>query len=172
MRRRYSAAIVAIALVFSALWLYAAQDDRRLSYEEVPGGGPVTILGAVFTLESLQQTETATDSWGTIWGPLPNAVLVRATIGYDATAAEVPPELHCTADLVGAGDAWWSAENMEPVDQSHSQYCEAGRDSAIELVFEVPATMIGSVRGVKLSVYDGAALGELVPDRLLLSPVS
>lgn len=172
MRRRYSIVILAVAVLFGALWLYAARDDRRLHYEEVPGGGPVTILAADFQLESLRRVETVVDRSGAVWGPMQNAVLIQATIGYDATAAEVPPGLLCTALLVGAEGIWWFPENITPADPRRSVYCEAGRAGAMEVVFEIPAAMTDSVRGVNLSVYDGVPGGTEEPDRLLLAEVS
>lgn len=171
MSRRYSAVILAVAVLFGALWLYAARDDRRLRFEEVPDGGPVTVLATTFRLESLQRIETVTDRYGAIWAPMPNAALIRATIGYDATAADVPPGLLCSAELVGAEGIWWYPESITPADLNRSAYCEAGRVGAMDVVFEVPAAMLGSVRGVNLSIYDGEPGGPQEPDRLLLAGV-
>lgn len=172
MSRRYSVVILALAVVFGTLWLYAARDDRRLRFEEVPDGGPVTILGTRFELESLQPVETVVDRSGAIWAPIENAVLIRATIGYDATAADVPPGLLCSSLLAGAEGVWWYPESITPADPGRSGYCDAGRAGAIEVIFEIPAAMMASVRGVNLSVYDGVPGGAQEPDRLLLAAVS
>ena len=171
MSRRYSVVILVIAVLFGGLWLYAARDDRRLRFEEVPGGGPVTVLSTEFQLESLQRTETVVDRSGTVWAPIQNAVLIRAIIGYDATAAEVPSGLLCSAELVGKEGIWWYPENITPADPRRSSSCEAGQVGAMEVIFEIPAAMVTSVRGVNLSVYDGVPGGPQEADRLLLATV-
>ncbi|MGC3956233.1 MAG: hypothetical protein QM804_18660 [Propionicimonas sp.] len=171
MSRRYTLTVLAVAVLFGWLWLAAAQDDRRLRFQEVPEGGPVTILATEFQLESLQRVDQVNDRWGEVRLPLPKAVLVRATVGYDATGADVPSGLLCTVVLSGPAGIWWYPESVTPADPAKETFCEAGRVGALEASFEIPAAMVDQVRGVNLSVYDGVPGGPLEPDRLLLSPV-
>lgn len=172
MRSRLVVVSLALAVVFSALWPWAARNDRRGDYREVPPGEQVTLLHADFTLASLRRVDRVTDAWDGDFGPTANAVLVQATIAYDATAADAPPEILCTMSLVGEGGNQWTPESITSPEGEPGEYCTGGESGEFRQTFEIPAAMAGQVRGVGLSVFDGTVGGESVPDHLLLGSVS
>lgn len=170
MRSRLVAVSLALALVLAAGWLYAARNDRRGDYQQVAAGAPVVLEQASFRLTGLERVDSVTDSSGTTYRAIAGAVLLRATIAYDATAAAVPAGLLCSMQLVGQGAEVWYPESILFPDGADTG-CTAAQRSSFVAHFEIAAWKVGQVRGVGLHVFDTDDSGSSAPEQLLLGGV-
>jgi hypothetical protein len=147
--RRLLVIALSAALAFTVAWLWRAAGDDRTDYQLVPPGAAVAFGQAGWHLTGLRVSTSVTDRYGTEHTPVDDAVLVLATLDYDATGRT--EKLYCGFSLV-AGDASWESETGFFPAEPRTWSCDAGTKGTIAALFEIPKTYLSRVQGVAVNV--------------------
>lgn len=152
MSSRLLAISIAVALLFSGWWLFAARNDRRTVYLEVPAGESGHWAGLSLTAAGLTQQPRITDRYGNERVAVEGATFVVARIDYDVEGVDPEVEVICSATLQGEGQVSWISLIHTPADDQVSATCDRNGTGTMEALFEVPVRLLPTVAGVGLSV--------------------
>ena len=146
--RRLLVVAVALALVFSAAWLWRAADDQSTSRTTVPAGQTGRLGAVTYRLDSLQTLARTPTRYDEPVIPADGAVLVLARISYDA--AGTTTFFSCTFELV-AGDTTWSSEFGYFPPEPDSSSCPPDTAGTVAVLFEIPARSVQQVQGIAVA---------------------
>ena len=145
--RRLLIIAVALALVFSAAWLWRATGDQTTARTAVPSGQPGRLGAVTYRLDSLQALDRAPSRYEPVV-PTEGAVLVLARISYDA--AGTTTFFSCTFELV-AGETTWRSDFGYFPPEPDSATCDPDTAGTVAVLFEVPARYAPQVEGVAVA---------------------
>lgn len=143
---------LACALALSAFWLLRSTVSAVATPVPVAAGDTGTAAGAQWRLRGMVAVDTV-PSGGSARAPVPGAVFVVATFEYRAAGGE----LFCTVTLAGQGREWTSQFHT-PIDEQASPGCDGRPEGTAEVLFEIPRTAVGEVRGLLVSSGQDALL--------------
>jgi hypothetical protein len=152
--RRLLVVAVALALVFSAAWLWRAAGDGVTERVAVPDGASTTADGVVYRLASLRTSERVTSGAASQIVATRGATLVVATVRYDATMQT--GDVYCGFALV-AGEATWEPEFGWLPPEGQASFCDSGSAGTVTALFEVPQGFLDQVQGILVTNPGGAS---------------
>ncbi len=151
--RRLLIVAVALALVFSAAWLWRAAGDEATDRIPVPAGQSGRLEAVTYRLVSLQALTRVPTRYAEPVVPVDGAVLVLARIHYDA--AGTTTFFSCTFELVAGESAWRSDFAYSPPEPDSSS-CDPNTAGTVAVVFEIPTHSVEEVQGVAVANPGGS----------------
>lgn len=147
-RLRNLGGAVLVAAIVGAIWLAWVTHYAHTPTLVLPTGASATDSdGATFKLTHLRATPKATDKYGQELAALPNAVLIIATVSYDASGVS-NPDFTCSFRL-RAGEIQWSPdESRFTPPPPEVAFCEPGQVGTITTLFQVPSSVLNQVDGL------------------------
>lgn len=145
-RSRLLAVSVAIALVTSAVWLWVAQSDGKVSYHPIAAGQVFLAENATWKLVQLHAVAALPDGSR----PVNGAVYVIADV--EADLAGFSADGFCTWRLRAGEYEFEPTIGYFPAGTGVLSRCEPGATGIVSTAFEVPQKLVDQVDGVVLSI--------------------
>ena len=151
---------LAVALLFSLLWLARATVPFQSDPEPVAEGQTGSSPGGDFVLKGMPTVDVIPD-YGKAKAPLPGAVWVAVRLDY---SGEPGAEVYCNVSLLGDDRKWVIDQTASVKDWGFQSYCE-GSEGKVLKFFEVPATAVPEIRGIQIWGNGGTVVlaGEVKP---------
>lgn len=144
---------LACAIAVSTVWLLRATAGAVSAPVSVAEGATGTAAGVQWRLIGLEAAETASSGLSDA-EPVPGAIFVVARFEYSGPAAQ---DLYCRVVLVGEDREWTSALHV-PADPDLSAGCDGRPSGTAEVLFEIPRSALGEVRGLEVTSGEDALL--------------
>ncbi len=154
------AAGVAVALVFSVLWLSRATVPFDNDPVPVAEGETGSTPGGDFTLRGMTTIDVIPD-YSRAKSPLPGAVWVAVMFDY---AGEPGSQVYCNVTLLGDDRKWILDEPSSVADWGYQSFCDGSSGTVLKF-FEVPATAVEEIHGIQIWGNGGTVVlaGEVKP---------